>query len=93
MATSQGIKLDDNTRKRLKVLADKKQRSSHWIMKTAIEDYLKREEQYEREKEEDMKAYEEYLVTGNAIDNEQVMGWLKELSSGKNIPWQQYSGD
>ena len=93
MTTSQGIKLDDNTRKRLKALADKKQRSSHWIMKTAIEDYLKREELYEREKEEYMKAYEEYLETGYAIDNELVMGWLKELSSGKNTPWQKYSGD
>ena len=40
-----------------------------------------------------MKAYEEYLETGYAIDNELVMGWLKELSSGKNTPWQKYSGD
>ena len=53
MATTQGIKLDDDIRKRIKILADKRQRSSHWLMKSAIEDYLEREERYEKEREED----------------------------------------
>jgi predicted transcriptional regulator len=45
MATTQGIKLDDSTRARLRVLAEKRKRSPHWLMRTAIEDYLQREEQ------------------------------------------------
>lgn len=88
MATTQGIKLDDTIRQRLKDLAEVKKRTPHWLMRTAIEDYLNREEQYEKEKAEDMKAYEEYLATGYAIDNEDVMAWLKVLADGKNRPWQ-----
>jgi len=87
MATSQGIKLDDNTRKRLKDLAEKRNRSPHWLMRTAIEGYLEREEQYEAEKAEDMARWEQYLITGKAIKHEKVKEWLKDLSSGKQRKW------
>jgi predicted transcriptional regulator len=89
MATTQGIKLDDNIRKRIKVLANKRQRSSHWLMKTAIEDYLEHEERYEKEKEEDNARWEHYLMTGKAIDHEKVETWLKDLSQGKPRKWQE----
>lgn len=89
MSTTQGIKLDDDTQARLKSLAEKRKRTPHWLMRTAIEDYLAREEQYEKEKSEDMQAYEEYLRTGQAIDHEDVMMWLKDLADGNNRPWQE----
>lgn len=88
MATTQGIKLDDDTRKRIKILANKRQRSSHWLMKTAIEDYLQREEEFEKEKEEDNARWEHYLMTGKAIDHDKVETWLKDLSQGKPRKWQ-----
>jgi predicted transcriptional regulator len=88
MATTQGIKLDDSTRARLRVLAEKRKRSPHWLMRTAIEDYLQREEQYEKEKSEDMARWEHYLITGNAIEHERVEPWLKDLSQGKLRKWQ-----
>ena len=50
MSTTQGIKLDDNTQARLKSLAEKRKRTPHWLMRSAIEDYLNREERYEAEK-------------------------------------------
>ncbi len=84
MATTQGIKLDESTQTRLKALAEKRQRSAHWLMRTAIEDYLKREEQYEDEKAEDMAEYEEYVRTGKAINNTKVLSWLNDLANGKN---------
>lgn len=56
-------------------------------MRNAIERYLTEEEQYEREKAEDMAEYEEYLLTGKAVDNETVSAWLNELAHGKNAPW------
>jgi len=87
MTTTQGIKLDENTQARLKALAEKRQRSPHWLMRNAIEDYLKREEQYEAEKAEDMAEYEEYVRTGKAIDNKKVLSWLNDLANGKNTPW------
>jgi predicted transcriptional regulator len=87
MATSQGIKLDEETQKRLKALAEKRRRSPHWIMRDAIERYLTEEEQYEQEKAEDLAEYEDYLVTGKAIDNIEVSVWLEGLAHGKKTSW------
>lgn len=43
--TTLGIKVDPETRNRLKCAANKVDRSSHWIMKHAILDWLARIEQ------------------------------------------------
>jgi predicted transcriptional regulator len=84
---TQGIKLDDHTRARLKALAEKRDRSPHWLMRTAIETYLDREEAYEREKAEDMVRWEHYLETGRAIGNDEVESWLQDLEKGKKSAW------
>ncbi|MBI3624041.1 ribbon-helix-helix protein, CopG family [Candidatus Saccharibacteria bacterium] len=89
MSTTQGIKLDDKTRSRLKSLAEKRDRSPHWLMRTAIEDYLQREERYEQEKSEDLQRYEYYQLTGKAIDNKKVEKWLGDLSKNKVSRWSQ----
>lgn len=83
MATTQGIKLDDATKRRLKDLGEKRHRSPHWLMKTAIEDYLNREERYEREREEDEARWEQYQLTGQAVSHEAVSVWLADLAAGK----------
>lgn len=87
MATTQGIKLDDDTQARLKALAAKRHRSSHWLMRSAIEDYLKREEQYELERNEDMERWEQYLTTGKSIENEKVEKLLQDLAANKKPTW------
>jgi len=88
MATTQGVKLDESIRQRLKALAEKKKHSPHWLMRTAIVDYLQREEQYEKEKAEDMARWEHYLITGKSVDHIKVEAWLKDLSQGKPRKWQ-----
>jgi predicted transcriptional regulator len=88
MPTTQGIKLDDDTQARLKSLAEKRKRTPHWLMRSAIEDYLNREERYEAEKAEDMARWDHYLITGNALEHEKVEGWLKDLAQGKPRKWQ-----
>jgi predicted transcriptional regulator len=79
MSTTQGIKLDEQTSKRLKALAEQRNRSAHWLMRTAIQDYLDREERYEQEKREDMERWERYLLTGRAISEEDAEARLKKL--------------
>lgn len=86
MSTTQGVKLDDKTRDRLKALGQKRNRSPHWLMRNAIEKYLTREEEYEREKSEDMKRWEEYQLTGKAIEQDVVEVWLNDLSQNKSKP-------
>jgi len=78
--TTTGIKLDQETRERLKLLAEKKQRTTHWLMKEAIGRYLVEEEQFEREKAEDEARYQRYLDTGSHVSHEDLTNWLEDLS-------------
>ena len=87
MSATQAIKLDDETNKRLKTLAQLRNRSAHWLMRDALQRYLAEEERYEREKAEDLAEYEDYMLTGKAIDNKAVTSWLNELASGKKTAW------
>ncbi len=44
-----GVKLDDELQTRLKALAKRHERSSHWLMKKAITEFIDREEAAEQE--------------------------------------------
>jgi predicted transcriptional regulator len=83
MSQTKGVKLDETTRQRLEALARIRDRSPHWLMCKAIETYLDREEQYEREKREDMERWEQYQLTGVAISHEKAAAWLENLAQGK----------
>jgi len=80
MATTVGLKLDDETRERLKSLGEMKDRSSHWMMKSAIAEYLAREERYEREKQEDQARWQAYVDTGEAFSQEEMEAWFDDLT-------------
>ena len=86
MSVAQGIKLDTETRARLKALGELRDRSPHWLMRTAIIEYLDREEAYEREKREDLERWERYQLTGEAISHETVRQWLAAVAEGKDEP-------
>lgn len=83
-ATTIGIKVDDATRARLKALAEAKDRSPHWLMRTALAEYLAREEERERERREDEARWDRYVLTGEAVPNERVRQWLGALAKGRN---------
>ena len=87
MSITQAIKLDDETNDRLKILAKQRNRSAHWLLRDALQRYLTEEERYEREKAEDLAEYEDYLLTGKAIDNDAISSWLNELARGKKAAW------
>lgn len=84
---TQGVKLDNQTKERLRALGELRDRSPHWLMKAAIERYLDEEEQYEQQKREDLAEWEDYLLTGEALPNSQVVEWLTHLAEGKQVPW------
>ncbi len=87
MAETLGIKLDETTKARLKALGALRDRSPHWLMKAAIERYLDEEEEYERQKREDLAEWEDYQLTGNAIPHARVREWLGHLAQGKRAQW------
>jgi predicted transcriptional regulator len=86
MSSTQGIKLDEATKVRLKNLSQLRDRSPHWLMKEAIGHYLDREERYEQEKAEDLARWERYQLTGHAISHQDTMQWLQQLAQGESIP-------
>ena len=81
-----GIKLDASLHERLKALSQIRDRSPHWLMRTAITEYVEREEAYEREKREDLQRWEHYQTSGNAIPNEAVDNWLASWGSESELP-------
>jgi len=70
MKVTMGVKLDAETWERLKALGEKKERSPHWLRTRAIQEYLDREEAYEREKQEDLDRWRQYVATGEYVDHE-----------------------
>ena len=62
MATS--VKLDDDLKNRIQQLADTQQHSAHWIMRTAIREYVEREEACKRFKQEALISWTAYQETG-----------------------------
>jgi predicted transcriptional regulator len=79
-----GVKVDEATRARLKALAKAKNRSPHWVMKEALAEYLTREEQKERERQEDQARWERYVLTGEAVHHDRVRQWLRGLADGRD---------
>ncbi|MEN3069845.1 ribbon-helix-helix protein, CopG family [Uliginosibacterium sediminicola] len=87
MATTLGVKVDDALRERLGALAEAKDRTPHWIIKTALTEYLEREERREREHKEDMARWEHYALTGEHVSAETADAWLNKLAKGERGSW------
>ncbi len=82
--TTIGIKIDDETRRRLKELAEARNRTAHWIVKEAVSEYLTREEVVEKERIEDQQRWDHYVLTGEAVDHDRVRDWLQGLADGQD---------
>jgi predicted transcriptional regulator len=70
------IKLDEDTRDRVKRLAEARQRSSHWLMLEAIRQYVEREEKREAFRQDGIRAWNEYQETGLHVTGDEVIAWL-----------------
>ncbi len=63
------IKIDDNTKARVKRLADARQRTPHWLMREAF-------------RQDTHKAREEHRTTGLHATAEEADVWLDQLEQG-----------
>ena len=70
------VKLNDELRSRIRRLAEKRQRTAHWIMCEAIREYVEREEALESFKLEALAAWTAYQETGRHLHGEEVRDWL-----------------
>jgi len=71
------IKLDNDTRERIKRLAEARHRTSHWMMREAIRQYVEREEKREAFRKDALDAWQEYRETGMHVTGDEVVAWLE----------------
>ncbi|MFZ5484798.1 MAG: toxin-antitoxin system [Pseudomonadota bacterium] len=86
MSTTVGVKLDDETRQRLKTVADALDRTPHWVIKTALNAWLEREEAALRERRDDEARWARYQENCQAVPQARVMQWLDALAAGQGEP-------
>ena len=76
MASPTSLKLDDELKGRVQHLAEIRRRSSHWMMREAIAQYVEREEKREALRHDTLNAWEEYQATGPHATADEVEKWL-----------------
>jgi predicted transcriptional regulator len=70
------IKINQDIRDRVKRLADARHRTSHWMMRDAIYQYVDREEKREAFRQDAINAWNEYQETGLHVTDNEVIAWL-----------------
>ncbi len=75
------VQLDDQLKARVEQLAAARERSAHWIMREAIQQYVDREEARESFRREALASWAEYNETGRHLAGEVVRKWLRGWGS------------
>jgi len=86
MGTAVAVKIDTETKDRMKRLATAKRRSTHWLMKEAIGQYIEREEKRESFRQDALKAWDEYQATGLHVTAEEADAWLASWGNENELP-------
>jgi len=79
------VKLDAATKARVKRLAEARKRSSHWLMREAIQQYIEREEKREALRQDVLHAWQEFQTTGAHVTADEADRWLDSLEQGHDI--------
>jgi len=79
------VKLEIDIRERMKRLAETRHHTTHWIMKEASQQYIEREEKKEVFRQDAIKAWEEYQLTGLHVTFDEGDTWLANLEAGQDV--------
>lgn len=77
------VKLDPSEQERLRLLAEQRDRSPHYLMREAIQQYLEREEARESFKREALGAWQDFQETGLHITGDELGAWLESWGTGQ----------
>ena len=80
------VKLDADIRARIETLAESRHRSTHWVMREAISQYVDREEKRDAFRQDAIKAWEEYQETGLFATAGEVEAWLSSWGTDHELP-------
>lgn len=78
------LKLEQELKARLQRLAATRKRSTHWILREAVEQYVSREEAREKVRQDALAAWAHYQSTGLHATEEEVDQWLAKLEKGED---------
>ncbi|MFC3902386.1 Predicted transcriptional regulator [Acinetobacter marinus] len=78
------VKIDDGLKERIHMLADARQRSAHWIMRQAIEEYVEREEKRAQFHQDAVNAWQQYQADGLHLTQAEAEQWLVKLEAGED---------
>ncbi len=87
MTTAVSLKLSDDERERLAVIAKKQKRSAHFLMREAVVGFLEREEMRQSFHEEAEAAWKDYKETGLHLSLQSIEAWAKS-GRGELPPWE-----
>ena len=76
------VKLDQDLRDRLQHLAEARDRSTHWLLRKAIEQFVEQEEKREALRQDALNAWAEYQETGLHVTHDEADAWLARLEAG-----------
>jgi predicted transcriptional regulator len=79
------IKIDEDIKARIKRLADARLRTSHWLMREAITQYVDREEKREAFRQDTLKAWEAFRENGLHATADEADAWLAQLEQGHDV--------
>ena len=74
--TAVAIKIDQKTKERYKELARIKDRSAHWMMREAINQYVDREEKRVSFRQDAVNSWNKYQETELHVTGDEVIKWL-----------------
>ena len=84
MATS--LKLDNDTRERVRAAAERRERTPHWIMKKAVEEYLERDEARESFRREAQASLAAYRENGRHLTLDETLSWMDRWKDNSKAP-------
>ena len=79
------VKLSPRLKARLKKLAAGQRRTTHWVMREAITQYVSREEARGRMHRDARAALDDYRKTGLHFAGDDVNAWLREVAARKPV--------
>lgn len=85
ITSTTSVKLDSETKDRVRRLAEARRRSPHWVLREAVEQYVEREEKRQRFLQDGLEAWNHYQATGLHLTGAEADAWLAKLERGKRV--------
>jgi predicted transcriptional regulator len=86
LATPVAVKVDVETKARLKRLGEARHRTPHWLMRQAISQFLEREEKRESFRQDALNAWDEYKAKSLHATADEVEAWLASWGTDNELP-------